>query len=82
MLLYLSIIIICISLISSELNKGNKTIEENLLSYHNKFDGNYVVNIKKNDFIKDKTLPMEQVYITDLIDSIDMNLNYSYKATE
>lgn len=80
--LAISIIIVCISLISSELNKGNKTIEENLLSYHNKFDGNYVVNIKKNDFIKDKTLPMEQVYITDLIDSIDMNLNYLYEATE
>lgn len=80
--LAISIIIICISLISNELNKGNKTVEENILSYQNRFNGNYVVNIKKNEFIKDKTLPMEQIYITDLIDSIDMNLNYLYEATE
>lgn len=80
--LAISIIIICICLISTELNKKSLTIEKSLLAYQNKFNGDYVVNIKKNDFIKDKTLPMGQVYITDLIDSIDMNLNYLYEATE
>lgn len=80
--LAISIIIICISLISSELNKKSSIIEKSILSYQNKLTGDYVVNVKKNDFIKDKTLPMGQVYITDLIDSIDMNLNYLYEATE
>lgn len=81
-ILAILIILICSVLINIELNKSNSSKKESILTYQNKLDVDYSVNIEKNEFIKDKTLPMGQIYVTDLIDSIDMDLNYLYSATE
>lgn len=81
-LLAIAIIIICSILIYSNIGEKNTIVKQEILSYNNKLDTNYAVNIKENPYIEDKILPMGKIYVTDLIDSIDMNLNYSYTATK
>ena len=81
-LLAVAVIIICSVLIYGKIVERNKVVKQEILSYENKLDTNYTVNVKENPYILEKNLPMGKVYVTDLIDSIDMNLNYSYKATE
>jgi len=69
-------------LIYGKIVERNKVVKQEILSYSNKLDTNYAVNLKENPYILEKILPMGKVYVTDLIDSIDMNLNYEYTATE
>ena len=81
-LLCIAVIIICSMLIYGKIVERNKVVKQEILSYSNKLDTNYAVNLKENPYILEKILPMGKVYVTDLIDSIDMNLNYEYTATE
>ena len=58
--------------------KTDKTKEE-IYSYTNKFNYDYKVNLLENKYIDKETLGMnESAYITDLMDNIDINLNYNY----
>ena len=64
---------------------GGKTdkIKEEVYSYTNKFQYDYKVNLLKNKYIENTTLDMsESAYITDLMDTIDMNLHYTYQSDE
>ena len=50
-----------------------------IYSYENKFKYSYNVNLLNNPYIDEETLEMgENVYITDLIESMNMDLNYEY----
>jgi len=54
---------------------------EEIYSYANKFNYSYKVNLVENPYIDERTLDMkENVYVTDLIRSIDLDLNYNYDA--
>ena len=54
---------------------------EEIYSYENKFNYDYKVNLIKNPYIEKEYLDMnENAYITDLIQSIDLNLNYKYQG--
>ena len=80
-----SIILIIISFLNiiSIITQTN-TINSNneIYKYTNKFKYDYTVNLLKNDFIPDKNLGMsEEAYITDLIDNIKMNFNYTYEGS-
>ncbi len=44
----------------------------------NKFTSNYDVNIISNPFIEGTKMSPGQTYISDLVSSLDINLNYSY----
>jgi len=57
-------------------------IEEDIYTYTNEYNANYNVNIKNNSFIPDKSLPSGQNYISELIDSIDMDIKYTYTASK
>ena len=58
--------------------KTDKTKEE-IYSYTNKFNYDYKVNLLDNKYIDKSTLDMnESAYITDLMNNIDINLNYNY----
>lgn len=57
-------------------------VEESLYTYKNIYKGNYKVNIKDNSFITDESLPAGQVYVSDLIDSLSMDLSYEYVASD
>ena len=52
--------------------------EKEIYKYTNKFTSNYSINIKSNPYIPEEKLPAGQTYISDLVSSIDMNLNYLY----
>ena len=81
-LLSVAAIIICSTLIYGEVAEKSSIIKKEVLKYQNKFKADYKVNVKENSFIEAETLPMGKVYVTELIDSIDMNLKYLYEATE
>ena len=62
-------------------NENIKTRTKEIYSYTNKFNYDYNVNLIDNKYIKqtdekDSTI----VYVTDLIDTIDLTLNYEYIA--
>lgn len=59
------------------------TIEEQeIYTYQNDYNSDYSINIKTNPFIEEVSLPSGQTYVSDLIDSIDMNMNYKYTASD
>ena len=39
------------------------------------------MKIKDNKFVEEDTLPMGQTYVTDLLDSMDINIDYQYDAS-
>lgn len=58
------------------------TKSEEIYSYINKFNYEYKVNLIKNPYTDETTLGMnENVYVTDLIKNIDLDLNYNYTAS-
>ena len=60
--------------------KTDKTKKE-IYSYKNSFNYDYTVKLLENKYIEETELGMnETAYITDLIDNINMNLNYTYTA--
>ena len=56
--------------------------DKELYKYTNKFSSSYDVNIKSNPYIEGTKMPSGQTYITDLVSSIDVNLNYAYEDAE
>lgn len=56
--------------------------DKEVYKYTNKFSSNYEVNIKSNPFIEGNKMLSGQTYISDLISSLDFNLNYSYTDSE
>ena len=81
----ISIILIIVSLLHLfTASSRDGTIEsrtEQIYSYKNKFNYEYNVNLIANDYtegmdLSDKSL----VYITSLIDNIDLDLNYEYSG--
>ena len=84
-LVLLSLIIFAFSFANfySSLFKIDTTkVEKDVYTYKNEFNSKYNVNIKNNPFIVEESLPSGQTYVSDLIDSIDMNLNYKYSGSE
>lgn len=69
------------SIFKKTTNKDEYNKNEIILSYTNKLDTKYSVDMKDNPFIKEE-LPMGQTYVTDLIDGIKMNFNYTYDASK
>lgn len=75
--------ILLISIGSGGLYKSVTTKEvviedKEVYKYTNKFISNYDVNIKTNPYIDGNKMPAGLNYISDLVTSIDMSLNYSY----
>lgn len=65
---------------SVHINNSSK-VEENLYTYQNDFKMNYDVNIKNNPFVLEDSLPSGQTYVSDLIDTLDITLNYKYSGS-
>lgn len=57
-------------------------VEEDIYTYQNEYKVNYNVNIKDNPFITDESLPSGKTYISDLINSFDIQLNYDYTGSK
>ena len=78
------LILVCSSvyLLKTLVSAENYSVRnEEIYSYKNSFNYDYKVNILKNPYIEESYLEMkEEAYVTDLIQSIDLNLNYKYDA--
>lgn len=78
------LILVCSSvyLLKTLVSAENYSVRnEEIYSYKNSFNYDYKVNIMKNPYIEESYLEMkEEAYVTDLIQSIDLNLNYKYDA--
>lgn len=78
-----AIIILITSLIGLIKETGQNNVStktKQVYSYTNKFNYNYKVNLIENKFIKENTTNKQMAYVTDLIDSTDVELNYDYLA--
>ena len=85
LLMVLSLVVFAISSAGfyDSIFKTNSTkIEKEVYTYKNDYSTNYNVNLKQNSFISDNSLPAGKTYITDLIDTIDMNIKYNYTASQ
>ena len=84
-LILLSIIIIAIgsgNLLKSCTNKTDVTIEgKELYKYDNAFNSKSKINLKSNSYVQEDEMTDDQTYLSDLISSIDMDINYNYKAS-
>lgn len=85
---YTVIIIAIVLLVTSlcnlmqNLSKENvKTRTKEIYNYTNKFDYDYKVNLIKNKYMQDAEITDKSLaYVTDLIDTTDIKLNYEYIA--
>ena len=81
--LAISVMAFCSATIFNRIvKKDTYDIKEMLLSYTNKLNTTYTVDLKNNNFIEEKTLPMGKTYVTELIDKINMNFDFSYNASK
>ncbi len=81
---FISIALLILSFISLMKNISNENIKtrtEEIYNYTNKFSYDYNVNIIDNIYIQpDTEKDVSIVYVTDLIDTTDLTLNYEYIA--
>ena len=63
------------------MKRADKVTKE-IFNYKNEFKANYSVNIKPNKFVEEESLPMNQTYVTALMDSVNMDLSYGYTSSE
>lgn len=82
-LIFLVLFSFSIIKIHNLLFKNNeKKVEQEIYSYTNEYHSNYKVNIKDNPFIKDISLPSGQTYVSDLIDSLNIDITYKYLGSK
>lgn len=74
--------IISFSGLTKNLSEENmKTRTKEIYNYTNKFNYDYKVNLIENKYIKEEQLTDKSLaYVTDLIDTITLDLNYDYIA--
>lgn len=63
-------------------NKDEEKLKKEVYTYTNYYQANYEMKIKENRFIEEETLPMGQTYVTELLDSMDLNILYKYEASK
>ncbi len=75
------IIFFCYNLLRNIASENMITKNVQIYSYRTKFQYDYNVNLVENEYIdKIKETEANVAYITDLIDNIDLQLNYQYNA--
>lgn len=74
------LIISVASLLTNISNENMKTKTKEIYSYTNKFNYDYKVNLLENRYITEDGTDKTIAYVTDLIDTTDLTLNYSYTA--
>ncbi len=85
--LYISLLFVFILVFLSNAYHVLKIIDDskstkNNLIYTNSSAVNYTINISENDFIKSSDLKSYETYISNLVNDIDMTMNYKYSGSE
>lgn len=56
--------------------------KEQIYAYNISQNSNYKVYIKPNEFIEDKYLEKDNIYVSNMVDYININFDYNYNANE
>jgi len=73
------IIFACFNIVNTVSSENSIKKNKEVYSYKNKFNYDYSVDLKDNKYIDEKNLDASKKnYITDLIDNINLDLNYDY----
>lgn len=72
-----AVVFFCLSFVF--LDKGLTNYTRETIKYHEIDDVNYKVHLKENDFFEVEYLPEDQIYITSLIDTINVRFNHVVK---
>lgn len=62
--------------------KETELKNDEIYAYNINQNSNYKVYIKPNEFIEDKYLEKDNIYISNMIDYINVNFDYNYSANE
>lgn len=83
-LILVAIIVISLVTLYNSFNAENKSdfIKTNVYEYNNKFSYSYDVNMFENKYISKENIADGNAYITELIDVVPINMEYSYKANQ
>ena len=73
-------VISLISLYSNMFVEETESKEETIYKYSNQYKQQYKVNLKPNEYMENESLSENEVYVTDLIDKLKLNLNYTYEG--
>ena len=80
----LLIIAMSIFILYRSFNSAGKKnfVKANIYEYNNKYSYNFDVNLAENNYVEKDNVAENNVYITNLMDNIDVNMNYEYKANQ
>ena len=56
--------------------------EQVIYKYSDTYQQQYTVDLKKNKYMENENLSENQLYVTDLIENLNLNLNYKYEGTQ
>jgi len=70
------------SLCNAFFSENAESINEEIYRYDMNYNLNYDVYLKENKFIENEKLQMGQVYVTDLIDYLDLYVQFQYIGSE
>ena len=73
-------VISLISLYSNMFVEETESKEETIYKYSDQYKQQYKVNLKPNEYMENESLSENEVYVTDLIDKLKLNLNYTYEG--
>ena len=83
-IILLAIIVMSVAVLYNSFNSVNKKsyIKANIYEYNNKSAYTYDVNMIENDYIDKDNIGEENVFITDLMNNVDINMRYQYVANQ
>ncbi len=84
LIILLAIIIMSIVVLYNSFNSANKKsyIKASIYEYNNKSSYTYDVNMVENSYIDKDNVGEDNVFITDLMDNVDINMKYQYVANQ
>lgn len=70
-----------IGLYSSIFDKKIEEKEQVVYKYSDKYKQQYTVDLKENRYMENESLSKNQLYVTDLIEKLRLNFNYTYEGS-
>lgn len=64
------------------IGKAVKFAEHEVVTYNERGNLDYKVNLKKNDFYDNRSLNKDMIYVASLIDNIDISFNYEFNISK
>lgn len=84
LIIILIIAIMSVFVLYNSFNSANKKnfVKANIYEYNNKYSYVYDVNMVENSYVDKDNVGEDDVYITNLMDTVDINMKYEYSANQ